>query len=96
MTRPPQSTRRAAAVVSGRVQGVGFRDATAREARGAGLGGWVRNRDDGAVEVELEGPSDAVERVLAWLSRGPRGARVADVAVNDRTPTGAPPAFDVR
>lgn len=82
------------------MQGVGFRDATAREARAASLGGWVRNRDDGAVEVELEGPCEAVERVLAWLAAPdgthPRAARVDHVAVEDREPTGAPPAFEVR
>jgi len=87
--------RRAHAVVTGRVQGVGFRAATVDAARGAGLGGWVRNLDDGAVEVEAEGPAEGVERLLAWLASGPPGARVDDVAVEDREAVGTR-SFEVR
>jgi acylphosphatase len=66
------------AVVRGRVQGVGFRDATVRRARSLGVLGWVRNREDGAVEVHAEGPPDAVEALTAFLREGPHGAEVAD------------------
>jgi DNA ligase D-like protein (predicted 3'-phosphoesterase) len=69
------------ALVRGHVQGVGFRDATVRRARSLGVLGWVRNREDGAVEVHAEGPSAAVEALVAFLRDGPRGAEVADVEV---------------
>jgi len=75
--------------VSGEVQGVGFRYATRERARELGLAGWVRNLPSGDVEVEIEGESGAVERMLAWLERGPRAARVASVAVHDVPATGA-------
>jgi DNA ligase D-like protein (predicted 3'-phosphoesterase) len=61
---------------SGLVQGVGFRDATVHEAREHGVLGWVRNADDGTVLVHAEGPPAALERVVEFLSQGPRGARV--------------------
>jgi acylphosphatase len=68
-------------VVTGRVQGVWFRDSCQREARALGVGGWVRNRMDGSVEAEFEGPSAAVERMVAWCREGPPRARVDDVAI---------------
>ena len=64
------------AVVRGRVQGVGFRASTEETARALGLGGWVRNMPDGAVEVEAEGPEDALRELEQFLRRGPRMARV--------------------
>jgi acylphosphatase len=66
-------------VISGRVQGVGFREATVDAAREAGVAGWVRNRTDGTVEVLAQGSSDAVDRLVAWCRRGPPLARVAGV-----------------
>jgi acylphosphatase len=74
------------AVVSGRVQGVGFRFFAERAARKAGVSGWVRNLPDGRVETVVEGSEDAVERYLAEIRRGPLGSRVTDVAVEDRPP----------
>jgi DNA ligase D-like protein (predicted 3'-phosphoesterase) len=71
------------AVVSGAVQGVGFREATRRQAGALGVTGWVRNVDDGTVAVHAEGPPDAIEQLLASLAKGPRGARVADLSVAD-------------
>jgi DNA ligase D-like protein (predicted 3'-phosphoesterase) len=68
-------------VVSGRVQGVGFRDATLRRARRLGAMGWVRNGEDGEVLVHAEGPEPAVDELVAFLRDGPRGAEIADVAV---------------
>ena len=65
--------------VSGRVQGVGFRDALCEEAERAGVTGWVRNRSDGTVEAVLQGDARGVETVLAWARRGPAAARVSDV-----------------
>ena len=69
------------AVVRGRVQGVGFRDATVRKARDLGVMGWVRNEDDGSVRVHAEGPEEAVAAVVELLREGPPGARVDDVEI---------------
>jgi DNA ligase D-like protein (predicted 3'-phosphoesterase) len=63
------------------VQGVGFRDATVREAGEAGVLGWVRNADDGGVLVHAEGPENGVDRLLDYLNQGPPGARVEAVEV---------------
>jgi acylphosphatase len=68
-------------VVTGLVQGVFFRDGCQERARAEGVGGWVRNRSDGAVEAEFEGPADAIERMVAWCREGPRRARVDAVEV---------------
>ncbi len=72
---------RAHAVVTGRVQGVGFRYTTVDQARRLGVCGWVRNQADGSVEVELEGERAGVEALVRFLHRGPAGARVEDVAL---------------
>ncbi len=74
--------------VSGRVQGIGFRWATVQRARSRGVAGWVRNRPDGAVEAVFEGPADAVDALVAWIRRGPSGARVDDVTVEQEAPVG--------
>jgi DNA ligase D-like protein (predicted 3'-phosphoesterase) len=67
------------ALVRGEVQGVGFRDATVRRARALDLAGWVRNGDDGIVEVHVEGARQAVDELLAFLRVGSPPARVAGV-----------------
>ena len=82
-------------VVRGRVQGVNFRDATRRRAQQLGVAGWVRNRDDGAVEVVAEGSEDAVASLVAFCREGPRAASVDDVEVSEREPEGLE-GFDVR
>jgi DNA ligase D-like protein (predicted 3'-phosphoesterase) len=69
------------AVVTGTVQGVGFRDATRRRALELGVMGWVRNGEDASVAVHAEGSSDAVDALVAFLREGPRGAVVTDVAL---------------
>jgi DNA ligase D-like protein (predicted 3'-phosphoesterase) len=76
--RAPRALR---AVVRGAVQGVGFRAATVECAHELGVRGWVRNGEDGAVHVHAEGSAAAVEVLLEFLRKGPRVARVADVAV---------------
>jgi acylphosphatase len=81
--------KRVRVVISGRVQGVGFRYATLQRARSRGIAGEVRNRDDGCVEAVFEGEREAVDSLVAWCSRGPTGARVDDVKVELETPTGA-------
>ncbi len=68
-------------MVHGEVQGVSFRDATARRARSREVGGFVRNCPDGTVEAVFEGPDDAVEALVAWVGEGPSGARVERVEV---------------
>ncbi len=67
--------------MGGRVQGVGFRDATVRQARRLGVMGWVRNEGDGSVLIHAEGPGKAVEGLLGFLREGPRGAKVSEVAI---------------
>lgn len=63
-------------LVSGRVQGVGYRWAAAEEARRLGLSGWVRNLPDGGVEAVFEGGREALEEMRDWCGQGPRFARV--------------------
>ncbi|KQT01159.1 acylphosphatase [Cellulomonas sp. Leaf395] len=75
-------------VVSGWVQGVGFRWSVSREARRLGVRGWVRNRSDGTVEAVAEGPEDAVAALVAWCRSGPGGAQVTGVDVTDEAPEG--------
>ena len=79
--REPRETLRV--VVSGQVQGVGFRAATIREAHALGITGWVRNLDDGTVEALLQGSSDQVDRMLEWMRHGPPAAQVRDVQTED-------------
>ena len=75
-------------VVTGRVQGVFFRDSTRREARRRRVAGWVTNRADGSVEAVFEGEPDAVEAVVAWTRRGPVRARVESHTVTEEEPVG--------
>ncbi len=82
-------------VVSGRVQGVFFRDCTRREAARLGVTGWVRNRADGTVQAHVEGRAEAVERLVSWCREGPRHAVVERVEVGDAEPQGCT-RFDVR
>ena len=75
-------------MITGRVQGVGFRWFTVDAARREGLHGWVRNLADGRVEVEAEGETEAMARFEAALWRGPSRARVDDIALDEIAPTG--------
>lgn len=83
-------------MITGRVQGVGFRwfthDAAARE----GVDGWVRNLPDGRVEAEVEGEREAIDRLEAALRRGPAASRVEDVDVEERAPEGRRTGFSIR
>ena len=82
------STVRRGVSVAGRVQGVWFRESCRDRALAAGVAGWVRNLDDGRVEVVLEGPPAAVDEVVAWCRQGPPRARVDRVDVVDEEPVG--------
>lgn len=77
-------------MIEGRVQGVGFRYQTCFQAGEHGVNGWVRNRPDGHVEAEFEGPESAVDAMLEWCRRGPAGARVERVEILERTTQDAP------
>lgn len=79
MTHPPVVVRRL--LITGRVQGVGFRFAFADEARERGLRGWVRNRRDGSVEAMVAGAEANVESIVVWARRGPPAAKVLSVSV---------------
>lgn len=81
--------------LEGRVQGVGFRWHTRLEARALRVNGWVRNLDDGSVEACIEGEDARVEELLAWLHRGPSGARVDEAVVRAVTPDGIT-GFEIR
>jgi acylphosphatase len=78
------------------VQGVGFRFATAAEARRHHLGGWVRNLDSGGVEAVFEGSHAAVESVVRWCEDGPPGAFVRDVHVAWDEPAEGLTTFEIR
>jgi acylphosphatase len=69
--------------ISGRVQGVGYRDALRGEALARGISGWIRNRRDGTVEAVVQGSAEATDALIAWARRGPPAARVADVEVSE-------------
>jgi acylphosphatase len=74
--------------ISGFVQGVFFRETIRRRAASAGVAGWVRNCPDGTVEAVFEGEAEAVERLVAFCERGPRGASVERVDVAPEDPEG--------
>ena len=82
--------------LSGRVQGVGFRWATADEARRRKLRGWVRNLDSGGVEAVFEGPSAAVHEMVDWCGEGPSGAYVRDARVSWDEPFEDYSSFEIR
>jgi acylphosphatase len=93
---PDDATKRVRARIAGVVQGVFYRASTRDRARALGVTGWVRNRADGSVELEAQGPIAAVERLLAWCRVGPPGARVTGVEVTPLQPHGAEDDFEVR
>ena len=82
-------------LVSGRVQGVGFRWHTVERARALGVSGWVRNLPDGRVEVWIEGAAAAVGAMLGWLADGPAHAHVAGIEPHAEQAAGLT-GFDIR
>ena len=83
-------------VVSGRVQGVGYRISMREAANDRRVTGWVRNRRDGTVEAVVQGDDDDVERMIAWCRRGPPPARVATVTTEARSVDPAMESFELR
>jgi acylphosphatase len=83
-------------VVSGRVQGVGFRYFALDAARRDGLHGYVTNNDDGTVEAVAEGEAEAVERFERALRRGPSHSRVEHVTVEEMQPEMKTTGFEIR
>ena len=83
------------AVVRGNVQGVGFRYFIQRKARDLGLHGWVRNNDDGTVELVAEGGRPELEKLMMAAEEGPRMARVQRVEAQWSAATGGLDAFDL-
>jgi acylphosphatase len=82
-------------VISGRVQGVGFRYYTHDVALREGVTGWVRNLPDGRVEAMVEGEAESVTRVERALRTGPGGARVEQVYVDEQEPSGIYRSFSI-
>ena len=75
-------------MITGRVQGVFYRNWTTETANALGLAGWVRNRMDGSVEAWIEGQAEAVERFIALAHQGPPASKVARIEATDVTPEG--------
>ena len=85
------------ALVSGRVQGVWFRESTRQSAEEHGVAGWVRNLRDGRVEVLVEGEPSAVQAVIDFVREGPTHARVSGIEIRDEpTPNAGLTGFRVR
>ena len=83
-------------IVSGVVQGVGYRIFACSEARQRGLTGWVRNRSDGAVELVAEGENGLVREFVKELKRGPISSDVSGVTVTHAEATSQFDSFDIR
>ena len=82
-------------LISGRVQGVGYRFFTLEAGAREGLGGFVRNLEDGRVEAQAEGERVGLDRFERALYQGPPGAHVERVRVENLVPTGRPPTFRI-
>lgn len=96
MDTDTESMQRLSAQITGRVQGVGFRNFTQRTASRLGLVGWVRNEPDGSVRLEAEGSSDDLESLHTAVQEGPRMARVESVDADLGDATGEFETFRVR
>ena len=92
---PPVERKRIRARVHGLVQGVNFRRHTAEAARELGVAGWVRNLEDGRVELEAEGSPSAIDELLVRVRKGPAFSRVEGVDSVPLEPTGEDGAFRI-
>jgi acylphosphatase len=91
-----ETTERLSARITGRVQGVGFRNFTRRTARRLGVDGWVRNEPDGSVRLEAEGAPSALDDLEDAVHDGPRAARVERVEATREDATGEFQVFEIR
>jgi acylphosphatase len=82
-------------IVTGRVQGVFYRDSTMRKARELGLSGNVRNLPDGSVRIEAQGPAAALEKLVIWAHEGPPAAVVSEVRSTYEAPVQGSSGFTV-
>lgn len=82
--------------ISGIVQGVFFRASTADKAQELGLTGWVKNLPDGRVEAVIEGPKDKIEKMIEWIKKGPKFAKVDEVEVVWQEYKGEFESFEIR
>ena len=87
---------RAHLIITGRVQGVGYRANTRRKANKLNLRGWVRNLRNGDVEITVEGPEVEVQKLIVWCYRGPTSAHVSTVKVEKSVPTGEFDSFTMK
>jgi len=87
---------RARVTISGRVQGVFFRDSTREKAEDLGLAGWVKNASDGRVEALFQGPSRKVREMVEWCEHGPSQASVESVDADFEEARGDLEGFEVR
>ena len=90
------SQKRVHVFVTGRVQGVFFRQATKVIAIKNNVTGWVRNLDDGRVEILIEGDDKCVDAVTEWCNCGPANSRVDNIETNDEEHSGKFESFEVR
>lgn len=91
-----ETQKRVSARITGRVQGVGFRNFTRTRAHRLGVTGWVRNERDGSVRLEAEGEREALDQLIEAVRQGPRMARVEDVEVDWSDATDEFEGFRVR
>lgn len=82
----PPNLIRAHVIVSGTVQGVGYRYSTMREAKQRGITGWVRNLPDGRVEAVFEGTEENVREMISWCNQGPPASVVKDIFLEYQKP----------
>ncbi|MCT7950412.1 acylphosphatase [Ancylothrix sp. C2] len=75
-------------IISGKVQGVGYRYYTAQQAKQLGITGWVKNLPDGRVEAIFEGNKQAITDMINWCHQGPPAAEVTEVTINHEKPQG--------
>ncbi|PTX59981.1 acylphosphatase [Melghirimyces profundicolus] len=83
-------------MVHGRVQGVGFRHYTRKAALSIGVKGWVRNRPDGTVEIDAQGPASKMERFVEAVRKGSPASQVKRLETKEKKPTDRYRTFEVR
>lgn len=82
--------------VSGRVQGVFFRQSTFEKAKLLGLCGWVRNTEDGRVEAVFEGEEERIKKILEWMKKGPPLAKVKKLEIFEEEARGEFKDFEIK